>query len=1034
MSVQADQFSILFFLFTVVYGVVGSYAYSLNPGALINRIFSFICLALCVWAFAFAMGNAAGSYETSRLWRRVASLGWGTVYSFLLHFFLLLSEKKALLRHKAIYVLIYLPAVLNVVLFGLYSPIANTQYHLVHLETGWINVNSGGWGDLFFNAYYLVFSLIGLIAVWNWKGLIKDSGKEKTAIIISITFFMGIVLGTATDVFVNRHLNFYTPQLGIIFAAIPMLGVLYAIKTHSLMTNYQLTVVNEKEILTTDNRFRFYTYLSHAIIFGSVINLSHYFYYTVKIESVLFLSLFLLFIGLIVKTLPTTSLPTHRQDTLLFVTLSILTIGLLRRFLLAYGNNIVWSIPIILLLTTTVFRKIKFFVIVLSFTILFHLWSWQVAPVVTITVDKLDYILHMVLYLFVAMLVFYINQIYAQKLESHERQADLQKKISEISSDFISVSMDNLDNKIDTMLEKSGAYLGADRAYIFKYFEALSIVECTNEWCCADVKPVRNTIEPQVIASFTWWLKTLKSKGKVYIEDTALLTDEASAERAFLTLHNVKSLILVPVYKHQKLLGFLGFDTVKGNKSWSLEQQEALQIMANIVSDAISKVEAEKKINTMAYHDGLTHLPNRAYFTRELDKKLERRSGGEEHMGILLMDLDDFKAINDTVGHDSGDLLLIEVARRLSQVADIVCRFGGDEFLVLLPSIDAPYKIRKMVSEIIDVFDAPIKLKAQSFYVTASCGVAIYPLDGYDSETLIKSADLAMYTSKNKGKNSITFCTPAMRAAVEEKVALSNDLYKALENDELLLYYQPQVDLKSNEIIGLEALIRWCHPQRGLVSPGLFIPLAEQTGLIHEIGEWVLRTACKQNKTWQSMGFSPVVMAVNLSVEQFKEQQLVELVSDVLATSGLAPRYLELEITESAAIKEPMYIIGVLHRLKELGVSLSIDDFGTEYSSLSRLKELPIDRLKMAMEFVQGIGRGGDDEAIAAVIINLTKRLGLRVIAEGVEDKRQLDFLKAQRCDDVQGYYFYRPMPAEEIEQILPRRSENSEQPPTGFE
>lgn len=1031
MSVQTDQFSILFFLATVVYASVGSYAYALNPKATLNRLFFLVCLSLGVWAFAFAMANAAGTYGESLLWRRVASFGWGIVYSILLHFFLLLTKKTGLLKHRATYVLLYLPAALNVFLFGIYGPIANTQYHLIQLESGWINVYSGGVGEFFFNAYYLLFSLMGLIAVWNWKGLTQDLVKKRTAVVISVTFFAGVVLGTLTDVLANQYLTFYVPQLGIIFAAIPIAGVLYAIKAHSLMTNLSLRAAGEKEILTAGNRFKFYNYLSHAVVLGSVVNLTHYFYYTVEVESVILLSLFLLVVGLAVKFIPFTSLSVSKQDTLLFVALSILTIALLWRFLWDYGNNIVWAIPIVLLLTTAVFRKIKFFATVLFFTVVLHLMAWRAAPVVTVTVDDLDYLLHMVLYLFVAMLVYYINKIYAQKLEEHDNQVALQKKVAEISSDLISVGMDSLDDKIDTMLEKSGLFLGADRAYLFKVIEDLSVVECTNEWCREGVGSVRRTLGPLKTTSLTWWLKSFTSEGKVCIRDFA---DEAPAEQTVLTSLNVKSLISVPVYKHQKLLGFLGVDTVKERKNWSPEQQGALQIVGNSVSDAIAKVEAERQINFMAYYDALTNLPNRLYFTRELDKRIERSKGRETYMGILLMDLDDFKSINDTMGRDSGDLLLLEVARRLTRItksSDTVCRFGGDAFLILLPERKTHEQIEEMAETISRVFDAPVEVRAQNFYVTASCGVAVYPLDGQDSETLIKSADLAMYASKNKGKNSVVFCTTQMKAAVEEKVALSNDLYKALENDELLLHYQPQVAIESGDIIGLEALIRWRHPHRGLVSPGVFIPLAEQSGLINKIGEWVLKTACNQNKKWQSMGFSPVVMAVNLSVEQFRGQKLVTLVSDVLAESALAPHYLELEITESVAIKEPRSIIEVLRGLKGLGVSLSIDDFGTEYSSLSRLKELPIDRLKMAMEFVQGIGRGGDDEAIAAVIINLAKHLGLRVIAEGVEDARQLDFLKEQRCDDIQGYYFYRPMPAEEIEHILPKRSADREQPPT---
>ena len=638
------------------------------------------------------------------------------------------------------------------------------------------------------------------------------------------------------------------------------------------------------------------------------------------------------------------------------------------------------------------------------------------------TIGKADYQQRLVIYIILSAIIYYVSHVYRQSLDEHEKQAALQKKISEISSSFVSVTIDNLDDKINNMLKISGEYFDVDRAYIFRCSEDMSMAAYKNEWCNENITPAIDMIGSQPTSSFSWWMKELAQNKKVYIKDAKNLPSEVSSERELLMLEKVKSLISVPVCNHDKLIGFLGFDAVKRKKTWSVEHQEALQIIANIVSDAMVKVEAEKKINFMAYYDALTGLSNRTYFNLQLDKMIALANRKEKLIGILFLDLDEFKSINDTMGHNSGDQILIEVSKRLSQTvrkSDVVCRFGGDEFLVMLPQMDELEQIKITTEKIMEALKKPIKIKEQNFYVTASCGVSIYPTDGHSAENLIKSADLAMYESKGSGKNNFAFCTTIMKDVAKEKMQLLNDLYRALEREEFILYYQPQVNIESGKIMGLEALIRWNHQDRGIISPGVFIPLAEQTGLIHKIGEWVVKTACIQNKTWQSKGFSPLVVAVNLSVEQFRGNKLVEVVSKALKESKLAPRYLELEITESIAIKEPSYIIGILQQLKALGVTISIDDFGTEYSSLSRLKELPIDRLKMAMEFVQGFDKGVKDEAIAVLIINLAKSLGLKVIAEGVEAERQLTFLKDRVCDQVQGYYFYRPMPADEIEKIL---------------
>ena len=304
-------------------------------------------------------------------------------------------------------------------------------------------------------------------------------------------------------------------------------------------------------------------------------------------------------------------------------------------------------------------------------------------------------------------------------------------------------------------------------------------------------------------------------------------------------------------------------------------------------------------------------------------------------------------------------------------------------------------------------------------FVTTSIGGAIYPIDGDDVETLIKNADIAMYKAKEEGKNKFQLCTPIIKDSLVEEMKLTNSLYRALERNELELYYQPQVNIISGEIIGLEALIRWNNTKLGMVNPGDFIYIAEKTGLILPIGEWVMRSACSQNKTWQNAGILNVPIAVNLSVNQFQNIKIVQQITKILKETDLNPKDLELEITENIIMKEPEYIIESLKQLKELGVTIAIDDFGTEYSSLNYIKQLPVDKIKIDMSFVQGININHKDEAIIKVIIVLAKNLGLKVIAEGVETKQQLDFLREQMCDEIQGYYYYKPMTASQIEELM---------------
>jgi diguanylate cyclase (GGDEF)-like protein len=431
---------------------------------------------------------------------------------------------------------------------------------------------------------------------------------------------------------------------------------------------------------------------------------------------------------------------------------------------------------------------------------------------------------------------------------------------------------------------------------------------------------------------------------------------------------------------------------------------------------------SEKKNEHIAYHDTLTGLPNRLFLSEQLNHAISLASRMGNMIATMFLDLDDFKMINDTMGHDIGDQLLVEVSKRLVNTlrkCDTVARIGGDEFIMVIENVENMDYINIVSEKIIQCFNDPFRFNNHECFITTSLGVAIYPNDGVNAEELIKNADIAMYMAKRKDKNQYVICTPVMKTKIVEVMEMSNSLSQALKRNEFELYYQPQLSCTSNEIVGLEALIRWHHPELGMVPPLEFIPIAEQTNLIIPIGEWVLRTACKQNKAWQDAGLPQIRMGVNLSVKQFQNGNLASDVENILKETGLDYKYLELEITESAVMKGKGNIIETLNIFKNMGIHIAIDDFGTEYSSLSYLKQLPADRIKIPMTFIKGIGLNTKDEAITKAIIILAKNMGLSVIAEGVERKNQLDFLNQGMCDEIQGYYYYKPMPVNEVEELL---------------
>ena len=435
--------------------------------------------------------------------------------------------------------------------------------------------------------------------------------------------------------------------------------------------------------------------------------------------------------------------------------------------------------------------------------------------------------------------------------------------------------------------------------------------------------------------------------------------------------------------------------------------------------DITDRKRYESEIERQANYDELTGLANRNLFQDRLSQALAYSRRHESGLALLFIDLDNFKHINDSLGHDSGDLLLTQAATRLSgsvREGDTVTRQGGDEFVLILSEES---DVQTVTKRILKAMSEPFDINGRELRITCSIGIACYPKDGEDQKTLLKNADAAMYRAKELGRNNAQYYETGMNARAMERLELENGLYQALARNEFMLHYQPQVDLRTGEIVGMEALVRWLHPVRGLVSPAVFIPVAEASGLIVSLGEWVLRTACAQNKAWQLAGLKPISVAVNLSARQFRQSDLVEKVADILRETELDSSYLELELTESLVMQDVEKTIATLSRLKAMGIKLSIDDFGTGYSSLSYLKRFPIDTLKIDQSFVRDITTDPDDAAIAKSIISMAHDMQLRVIAEGVETEAQKSFLSLRRCDEMQGYFFSRPVPAVEFEKLL---------------
>jgi len=434
---------------------------------------------------------------------------------------------------------------------------------------------------------------------------------------------------------------------------------------------------------------------------------------------------------------------------------------------------------------------------------------------------------------------------------------------------------------------------------------------------------------------------------------------------------------------------------------------------------------AEERIQYLAHHDMLTDLPNRALMRDRLQVSLAQAQRWRYVVAALFIDLDRFKLVNDTLGHAVGDRLLQEVARRLvhcTRDGDTVARLGGDEFMVVLPNLSHAQGAGTVAQKILQALGQPVPIGGQDVFVSASIGVSLFPADATSADDLIRSADAAMYSAKRFGRNNCQFYTANLNAQMQERLAIEHGLRVAEQRNELHLLYQPKIDLPSRKIIGVEALVRWHHPSLGLISPDRFIPIAEETGLIVPIGEWVLRTACEKIRDWRAQGIE-LPVAVNLSARQFRQRNLAQTINRILSETGVPPACLEIEITESDVMENAENAIATLDELKARGINISIDDFGTGYSSLSYLKRFPLDILKIDRSFVRDIAVDSDDAAIVEAIIALARSLDIKVVAEGVESESQVTFLNRSGCDFAQGFLFSPPVRAEEIRKLLELRN-----------
>lgn len=1020
------KISLIYYTAFTLFAFMGLFALYIHPKGRKNQLFFLVALSCCVWSFSLAMMTSSYTKGYAIFWLRASSLGWGFVYALLLHFTLLLDRTEAFEKKRLLYLLLYIPA-LAIVYYFFFSPNYRAHYEVCHTIYGYTSAKN--WFKdtkdnlfLFFHLYYISYMLIIISYLWYLKRKTPDKAKKHQYNILLVSYIIGILLGSVLDQLILWDPQITFPRFGILAAFFPAAAIFYVVKNYHFLLPKKLPRHDLEHLLNDMTKLKLYQFTAlFFLLLGFISFAAQYFIQRFLILPQLIFSGWMLFFGCFIGIVQKSYLSTKWKDTLSAFAIAF-SIPLITLHFSRYNSITIGAFPLAVLLISIISDR-RWIIWLLGLTSLAtHLYMTITFSHRNIFIDSTDYLIRIIFLIIMMTLTLNIRKVFADKLIENEKQMQFERAIASLSSKFFANPSEDINNKINHLLNIAGNYFQSDRVYIFLYSPSKDTMTQTHEWCAPGIEPMIDVVMTVETADIPWWTHRILHHEFLYIPNIELMPEEASIEKETLASQGIKSLICVPIVDQKGVSGFVGLDSVNVITEWTENHRNMLKIVSNLISDASEKIESERNIYTMAYYDQLTGLPNRFYLNEKLEHQIALFEGSLSIIALLFLDVDSFKYINETIGHAKGDLLLVEIAKRLSfqlpSESDVLIRFGSDEFIIMLASPRNLEEVERIAQQIIEAFQKPIVLDNQDFFVNFSIGISIYPIDGIDPPTLIKNADVTMYESKRLGKNQYNFCSSSIKEIVSEKIKLTNLLHRALEKNELILYYQPIMSTRTGKIKGFEALLRWRQSTLGMISPALFIPIAEQTGLIHSIGRWVLLTACRQAKKWQEEYGRDLVMAVNFSINQFKDPHFIDIVKEGLSC-GLDPKLLEAEITESEEFETESSILSMLQELKDLDIKIAIDDFGTKYSSLSRLKVLPIDKIKIDIQFVHGISNDVKNQNITKSIIALSKNLSLSVLAEGVETKNQLDFLVDHGCDEIQGYYFYKPMRAEDIDELL---------------
>ncbi|MGI6688449.1 MAG: EAL domain-containing protein [Christensenellales bacterium] len=1025
--------SIIYYLCGCFYMVFGAYMITINVKSHVNRLYVITTSSMAIWALSFSISISAPTAEVSAFLASFSALGWGVFYSLFFHFILILTKTIIRLNKRVMHALIYIPALINVFLFGPYGYHAEEQYKMVWTDFGWANKVPIDIWEIWFIAYYAVFVIASLTLLIRWWIKIEPQTRLKrqaTYFLISILF--PLFLGIATEtVPVLLGIEFF-PKLTIVFLMVPITTLFFASRKFGLLLERkkEIPIIQESNQSANETRLRLFETMAAIFTLGGALSfLIGYYGMKRALEYELLLAASFLVTGVLIRLVPSIIKKKTIQNTL-FLILAILGMLYLMIKKAQTGGITVWAIYILFLLFTIVLdSKIHAYIFV-AVSIIAQIFFWIYDPKVSVIIDGNEYATRIFIIVLSSVAVRYLTDEYASKLKGYQRFSKEQETLERISTSFISINNENAKDKIDEMFKMANEILKFDQAFF---------VELDKDY--KDATILNMYVEDNEIESFSYnpgmkfnltaspvFMSLMEQKTIIMCEDTTNITFEvAEKHKDYFILRGIKSFFAMPITIDNEVRGVFVIE-YKRRIDINLTENRLsfLKIIANIMGDARKKTLYEEMLYNFAYFDESTKLANRNMLKKSLEEMISHREETEK-LVIFDVELDNLRMINDTFGHSIGERIVTKSASILKNLMKEGCdlsRVGEGKFIVVMPVAETAEQIEECANKIVDAFSNPILPSEgiEALFVIVNVGISVYPDDGKDVETLLKNADLAAYEARSSD-NKIVFCSEQLKNRTEENTLLTNRLFHALQNEEFSLEFQPQISCSTERTVGIEALLRWNYDDKKRIPPDRFIPILEQTGLIYDVGLWVLEQALQEHNRLIAKGFPSLRVSVNLSVVQFQGENFIPDFRKIIEESGVNPKYIELEITESLFSKNPEDVINKLYKLKELGVRITIDDFGKGYSSLNRLKLVPFDRIKIDKEIIDYIDLKNKKAPITNTIILLAKAFSADITAEGVETKEQADFLRSIYCGEIQGYYYSRPLSPEALEEFLKKES-----------